>query len=259
MKTSYAHAQAALNPRAGLRALGNRVGSAAVALSLAIGSVLAAEPLPAPSAIDGELRRQIQDLSERSTAGFAAGKARVEIETGQLDSRLKLAPCGHIEAYLPAGARAWGRSRIGLRCTQGPSAWNVSLPITVKVFAPALVAQTSLPAGTVLQAAHMQLAEVDWAADRSPAVVEPAMLLGRTLARNLSAGAALRQADLKQLQWFAAGDTVQVVARGAGFSVSGVGLALAPGFEGQTVRVRTDTGRVLSGLPVGANRVEVAL
>ena len=220
--------------------------------------VWAAEPA-APVGMDSAVWRQIQDLSERSTAGFAAGQARVEISTGQLDSRLKLAPCDRIEAYLPAGARAWGRSRIGLRCTQGPSAWNVSLPITVKVFAPALVAHTALPAGTVLQAAHLQEAEVDWAAQQSTALTDPAKLLGRTLGRALSAGEAVRQADLKQQLWFAAGDTVQVVARGAGFSVSGIGLALAPGVEGQPVRVRTDAGRVLSGFPVAANRVEVQL
>jgi len=39
-----------------------------------------------------------------------------------------------------------GRTRIGLRCTQGATAWNVYLPLTVKVFAPALAAAAPLPA-----------------------------------------------------------------------------------------------------------------
>lgn len=120
-----------------------------------------------------------------------------------------------------------------------------------------LVGLTTLPAGSVLQAAHRQEAEIDWAAERSLAMVDPAELLGRTLARSLVAGAAVRQADLKQQLWFAAGDTVQVAARGNGFSVSGTGLALAAGLERQTVQLCTDNGWVLSGLPVGANRVEV--
>ena len=72
-------------------------------------------------------------------------------------------------------------------------------------------------------------------------------------------GVPVRVADLKQRQWFAAGDTVQLVARGAGFSVGGEGQAMNPGIEGQPVRVRTDNGRVLSGLAVGHNRVEVPL
>jgi flagella basal body P-ring formation protein FlgA len=34
---------------------------------------------------------------------------------------------------------------------------------------------------------------------------------------------------------------------------------MSPGVEGQTVRVRTETGRVLTGQAVGQNRVEVQL
>ena len=34
---------------------------------------------------------------------------------------------------------------------------------------------------------------------------------------------------------------------------------MSPGVEGQPVRVRTDNGRVLSGLAVGRNRVELQL
>jgi flagella basal body P-ring formation protein FlgA len=111
----------------------------------------------------------------------------------------------------------------------------------------------------VLEAGHLQQAEVDWAAGLTPAMADAGRLLGRTLARPLAAGAAVREGDLKQRQWFGAGDTVQLLARGTGFAVTGEGQALAPGIEGQPVRVRTEAGRVLSGLPVGRNRVEVQL
>jgi flagella basal body P-ring formation protein FlgA len=222
-------------------------------------AALADSPTGAP-AFDAAALRQIQELAEQAAAELpAAAKPRIEIEAGQLDPRLRLAPCERIQAHLPSGTRAWGRTRVGLRCVQGPTPWNVYLPLTVKVFAPALVAHAALPAGTVLQLAHLRQAEVDWAAERSPAVTVPARLIGRTLARPVGAGEAVRENDLKQQLWFAAGDTVQVVARGAGFSVSGAALALAAGIEGQRVRVRTESGRVLSGTAVGANRVEVQL
>jgi flagella basal body P-ring formation protein FlgA len=85
------------------------------------------------------------------------------------------------------------------------------------------------------------------------------MLMGRHLARAVAAGEPLRAADLRPRQWFAAGDSVKIVAVGAGFSVSGDGQALSAGIEGQLVRVRTDNGRIVSGMPQGARRVEVAL
>jgi flagella basal body P-ring formation protein FlgA len=87
----------------------------------------------------------------------------------------------------------------------------------------------------------------------------PALGAGRTLTRPITAGAAIRQTDLKVRQWFAAGDTVRVIAAGPGFAVSGEGVAMNPGLEGQTVRVRTESGRVVTGRATGDRRVEVLL
>jgi flagella basal body P-ring formation protein FlgA len=222
-------------------------------------ALLAASARADDGGLDEDTLQRIQALGEQAGAGLAPGALRVHIEPGRLDPRLRLAPCERIEPYLPPGARAWGRSRIGLRCVQGPTAWNVSLPVTVKVFAPAWVTTVPLSAGSVLEASQLQRSEVDWAAAATPPVADAAKLVGRQLARPLPVGAPVRLADLRQRQWFAAGDTVRLVASGPGFSVSGEAQAMGPGIEGQTVRVRTDNGRVLSGLAVGHNRVEVQL
>lgn len=233
---------------------------ALAALLMAVRAATAQAGAPvAEGALDPDTLQRIQGLSEQAGAALAMAGVRVDIEPGRLDPRLRLSPCERIEPYLPPGARPWGRSRIGLRCVQGPSAWNVTLPVTVRVFALAWTATVPISAGSVLEAAQLQQVEVDWAAAATPPVADLDKLLGRQLSRPLPAGAAVRVADLKQRQWFGAGDTVQVVARGNGFSVSGEGQAMSPGIEGQTVRVRTDNGRVLSGQAVGTNRVEVQL
>ena len=57
----------------------------------------------------------------------------------------------------------------------------------------------------------------------------------------------------------AIGETVQVVASGPGFRAASVGQALTQGVEGQAVRVRTEGGRVLTGMPVAERRVEVSM
>ena len=84
--------------------------------ALLAGSVLAQGQ---DGSLDAGTLQRIQALGEQAGAGLAPGAMRVEIEPGRLDPRLRLAPCEHIEPYLPPGARAWGRSRIGLRCVQG--------------------------------------------------------------------------------------------------------------------------------------------
>ena len=236
---------------------------AAVTLLLALVGMLvrAQTTLPAEpaSGLDSGLEQQVRALALNSTKTSAPGMPRIEVSVGQLDPRLRLAPCQHVEPYLPDGMRMWGKSRIGLRCTQGPSKWNVYLPITVRVFGTALVASSGVAAGTVLTAADVAQAEVDLAEDNSTPVVDADLAVGRTLTRALKAGQSLRQSHLKARQWFAAGETVTVLAQGDGFSVAGEAQALNPGIEGQPVRVRTDSGRVLTGLPVGERRVELPL
>jgi len=219
-------------------------------------SALATE---AERALEAGLQQQVRQLALAGTQAAAPGVIRVDVQVGRLDARLRLAPCQRVEPYLPAGTRLWGKSRIGLRCAQGPTPWNVYLPITVKVYGSALVATAPLRPGAVVTEADVIQAEVDLAEDASVAMTDAKLAIGRTLARAVSPGQSLRQAHLKARQWFAVGETVQVLALGAGFSVAGVGQALTPGTEGQPARVRTESGRVLTGVAVGAGRMEMAL
>lgn len=209
-----------------------------------------------PSALDS-LLAQAQALALDSAR--PADGLRVEVEVGRLDPRLKLAPCARIDTYLPTGFKPWGRTRVGLRCTEGAVRWNVFLPVTVKVYGPAVVAASALLAGTVLTEADLSEAEVDLAADPGAALTEPAPLVGRVLARTVNAGQALRQQHVRPRQWFAAGERVQVVAVGAGFAVQTEGQAIGAGLEGSPVRVRTESGRIVTGQAVGERRVELAL
>lgn len=214
------------------------------------------------AALTEALTAEVQRLAREATAalwGTVSPTPRTEVIVGALNPRLKLAPCQQVVPYLPAGARPLGRTRIGLRCLQGSSRWNVSLPVTIKLWAPSLVATGALPAGTVLAAGHLVMAEVDLAERPDPAISQRPLALGRTLARSLSAGDALRRSDLKTRRYFNAGDTVRIVATGPGYAISSEGQALGPGLEGQRTRVRTDSGRVLTGIATAERRVEVAL
>jgi flagella basal body P-ring formation protein FlgA len=215
--------------------------------------------LPAMAQLTPELLAQAQTLARDAAAALAPAAARVEVEAGVLDPRLTLAPCARVEPYLATGVPAWGRTRVGLRCTDGRVRWNVFLPLTVRVWAPALVSSASLPAGARLTEGQLVRADTDWGAASQAPFVLPAALEGRTLARAVAAGQALRAADLQPRVWFVTGDTVQIMASGNGFAITADGKALTPGLEGQTARVRTDAGGILVGRPVGERRMEVGL
>jgi flagella basal body P-ring formation protein FlgA len=217
-----------------------------------------AEAAP-PSGLEAGLEQQVRAIAMGGSAHAPEGVSRIEVVVGQLDSRLRLAPCAKIEPYLPNGTRLWGKSRIGLRCVQGTTLWNVFLPITVKAWGRGLVATTGAPAGSILKAGDVAQADVDLAEDPTVALVDPDQAIGRTLVQPLKAGQGVRAGHLKLRQWFNAGDTVRVLAVGEGFSLESEAQALSNGIEGQPARVRTESGRILTGQPVGDRRLEVAL
>lgn len=211
------------------------------------------------SPLDAALVERVRQLLEAAARATAPPQTRVAVEIGTLDARLRLAPCGQVQPYLPPGLPAWGRSRVGLRCVDGAARWNVTLPVRVAVFGRAVVAASALPAGVVLTQDLLAMADIDIAAEPGAVFTDPAALIGRMLARPLAAAEALRAPALKSRQWFAAGETVQVLAAGPGFSVSSEAQALSAGLEGQEVRVRFESGRVASGRAVGERRVELSL
>jgi flagella basal body P-ring formation protein FlgA len=222
--------------------------------------LLIARAAPARAqAVEAALSAQVQQFALEASRAVAVPGLRVQVQVGRLDPRLRLAPCAVVRPYLPSGTRLWGASRIGLRCADAGTRWNVYLPVTVEVFGPAWVANATLPAGHVLSAGDLHLAEVNLAATRDPPLARAELAHGRALARPLAAGQALQPGDLRARQWFAAGDSVRLVASGSGWRIHGEGQALAAGIAGQQVRVRTESGRVVRGVAVAEGLVEVAL
>lgn len=226
---------------------------------LAAGLPAARAQVPAPSPLDPALVERVRSMAEAAARVAAPPNTRVVVEVGQLDARLRLAPCAQVQPYLPPGMAMWGKSRIGLRCMDGAARWNVTLPVRVAVFGRAVVASGPLPAGVNLSQEHLATADIDIAAEPGAVFTDPAPLLGRTLAKPLNAADAVRVPALKSRQWFAAGETVQVRAVGEGFAVASEAQAMSAGLEGQDVKVRFESGRVVNGRAVGERRVDVLL
>lgn len=218
-----------------------------------------AQSTTAPAVLAPAQLARALELAAQSAQSLAPAKARVVVTPGQLDTRLKLAPCSEIQAFMPAGVPAWGRSRVGLRCAKGPANWQVYLPVNVEVWAWAPVLVGAFPAGTQLLDSMLKPTEVNWAASATPPHQHVSTLVGRVLARPVAAGQALWAADLKTRQWFSQGDSVRIVAQGTGFAISTEGTAMGAGLEGQSVRVKTESGRIISAWPVGARQVELSL
>lgn len=216
----------------------------------------------AQSGGNAELQQVARDFvqpSLDSALGQDGAPLRPEVVMGTLDTRLRLAPCNKVEAHLPAGTRLWGRSRIGLRCVDGPTRWNVFVPVTVKAWGPAWVVKHPVASGATLTQEDAEMAEIDWAEHSASVLASPALWVGQQAAYALQPGQALRQNMVRAAPAFAAGALVRVSSSGSGFQVVVTGEALGPGLNGQSARVKLPGGRVVTGLVRGSQSVEVDL
>lgn len=206
-----------------------------------------------------DLQRVAQHWLRAAVAHAQPGTLRMDVSVGAVDSRLKLAPCADVEAYLPVGSRLWGKTRVGLRCIDGVARWNVSVPVTITAFGNAWVVKGHVPAGAVLTESDVVESVVDWAEEVSPVVQDRSAWLGQVATRLLTTGQTLRQGMVKPAQVFQAGTQVRVVVQGAGFQISGDGQALSAGVLGQSAKVRMENGRVASGVVLDSRTIKIDL
>lgn len=213
-----------------------------------------------PSPLDHFAREWLDQNLAAMPDAAGGSPLRPEVVVGTLDSRLQLAPCARVEPYLPRGTTLWGRSRIGLRCLEGPVAWNVFLPVTVRAWGPGWVVKRTIQAQSVLGPGDAEwVAEVDWADHRSPVLPLPEQWVGMQAAHTLTPGQTLRQHAVKPPMAFGVGTQVRVVASGSGFELSATGQAASAGFVGQTARVKLGNGKIVSGVVAPDGSVTVGI
>lgn len=214
-----------------------------------------AQTVQSESELIGTSRLWLDQAVARVQSSGAA-PLRMDVTLGALDSRLRLAACARVEPYLPPGTQLWGRTRLGLRCVDGSARWNVFLPVTVKAYGRAWVIRRDVAPGAVLGQADVMEAEVDWAQEASPTVIDPLQWVGQVATRALTTGQALRQNMIRPAQVFQAGSQVRVIAQGPGFQITSDGQALSAGIVGQLARVRMENGRIMSGTVLDARTVK---
>jgi flagella basal body P-ring formation protein FlgA len=178
--------------------------------------------------------------------GTEAAQHRIQITVGQLDPRVRLAPCERAEPFVPPGTRLWGRTQVGIRCTLGAS-WMVRLPVTVQVYSQVPVSSHALAAGTVLSGSDFRIEETELTRDPGPLVTDPTTLAGRQMTRSVAAGQPFRSDSVRVMPSVNPGDPVQIIVSGQGFTLAGNGVALAAASDGQVLRARTEAGRIVAG------------
>lgn len=224
-----------------------------ILLACAGGLASAAVPALAQNQ-DLEAVRHAAEAFARSQTESVSGE--VIIEAGPLDPRLQLAACQSLQAYLPAGARLWGRSNVGVRC-QRPENWSVMVPVSVQVMVNALFAARALPRGEPVADQDIITQRVDLTQLPAGVLTDRSQAVGRVPNVSLAAGLPLRADVLRGAFVVTRGQTVRILFFADGFTVSSEGQALGNAAVGEYVQVRATSGKVIKGRASSAGVVEV--
>lgn len=203
----------------------------------------------------------IRQTASHYVAGLHSGRAHPpQITAGELDPRLRLAACTtELVAFLPAGARAQGNTTVGVRCN-GPSPWQVYVPVAVKIFDQVLVASRPLARGTPLTRDDVRLVERDLTTLPFGYVLDPAKVVGNQLKQPVAAGSVLLPSQIEGARLIRRGESVVIIGNSPGLTVRMQGLALGDGAAGDWIKVRnTLTKKDISGQVTTEGEVQVKL
>lgn len=195
----------------------------------------------------------VEHYLKTQTAGLPGA---VSITVGAVAPRSALAPCPALEVFQPAGARNWGSTMVGVRCS-GPATWTLYVAAQVRVTGSYVVTARPVPQGQPLGASDLTTQQGELTQLPHSVLTDMRQALGKTPTVNLLPGEPLRQELLKASLAIQQGQTVKVQSGGNGFKVSAEGLALNNAQEGQLAQVRTASGQTVSGIARGAGVVEV--
>lgn len=192
---------------------------------------------------DAASLRGIVDTFVRQQTARLPGKVAFNID--EIDKRIALRPCSKIEAFLPSGSTLIGRVAVGVRCNE-TNGWSIFIPVQIKITRELLTSSHPLAMGQVVR--EEDLARQSTEMTQNTGITEASRVIGKVLRYSIAAGYVLREDMLRAPYSVRQGQSVKLSVRGSGFSLSSSGVALNNAAEGESVQVRTTSGRVISGI-----------
>ena len=209
---------------------------------------------PAPALQDPAVLKRVAEDYLRAQNAAVAGE--VTVSAGPVNQRMSLASCPAPQAFQQPGARASGKTTVGVRCT-APVAWTVYIQAQVSVVTDYVATAVPLVQGQTIEKSQLVLLKGDIGTMPNGVVTDMAQAVGRTSTVSLASGTPLRLDALRGKPVVQQGQLVRVVSSGNGFRVSAEARAIGNASDGQVVQVRTPAGAILSGVAKAGGLVEV--
>lgn len=200
------------------------------------------------------LKRTVEEFLQVQTGGLPG---QVTVAVGAIDPRMTLAACPAPQAFFMQGARAWGKTTVGVRCAT-PVAWTVYIQASVSVMGEYVASAAPLAQGQAIEAGQLVMLKGDLTMLPAGIATDIAQVVGRSSISSLPPGTPMRIDTLRSKPVVQSGQLVRLVSSGSGFSVSAEARAMGTAGDGQVVQVKTSGGQQITGIAKAGGLVEVA-
>ncbi|EEF22253.1 Flagella basal body P-ring formation protein flgA precursor, putative, partial [Ricinus communis] len=121
---------------------------------------------------------------------------QVTVTVGAIDPRMNLAACPEPQAFFMPGARAWGKTTVGVRCAT-PSTWTVYVQANVTVVGDYIAAAAPLVQGQPIDANQLTTLKGDLTMLPAGVATDASQVIGRSATVSLPPGTPLRLDTLR--------------------------------------------------------------
>jgi len=171
----------------------------------------------------------------------AKGLKGVQVEVFPLDVRVSLPRCGEpVSVLSDPNQPALGRVTVGLRC-QYPKPWKIYLRgrVTSSVSVPVL--KHPMNRSDLINDDDVTVTNIQIDSDLRGVIIERSQLIGKVATRNLIAGEPMRLRDLKAPKLISRGQSVNIVSKAGGLTVTMKGKALGNARAGDRLWVQNQS------------------
>lgn len=189
-----------------------------------------------------------------------SGGVKTIVTAGNLDPRLRLAPCeGKLQASAQNnGAVPSSRMTVGVRCSQGAT-WTVYVPVLIESEIPTLVLKRAVARGARISAEDVEVQTRRVSGTPAAYLRSIEELERQTAKRSLPAGSVLTADVLVPDYVVRRGQQVTLLASVGGVQVRMAGRALADGREGARLKAQNLSSlTVVEGVVEGEGVIRVS-
>lgn len=186
------------------------------------------------------------------------GSYKVEVEAGRLDEKRDYG--GKCQGYLTAelaGQKVIPGALVKIMCSKPDSRYSISVPVSVTILRPTLIASRPLPRGTVIDSSMLTETWVSEKINNPAAINDLQGLEGVKLKKDIKAGSQIKRNDFCMV---CRGDMVTIEASTSNLSLKTSGQAVDDGNLNDTVQIRNSKSKkIVTAVVTGPGAVRVML